>query len=266
MVDIDRADDKGTAAVVADYPLMAAERGRVERCPRRVRAWAADELVLDTSAARYVWEFPFYPQFYVPVGDVIDGALVDEDRRLKTQLGAARRCGLRAGERIRPAAARVYDVDDASAVAGLVRFEWDALDAWFEEDEEVFVHPRNPYVRVDALRSQRLVRVELDSVVLAQSSSPVMVYETGLPTRFYLPRTDVAWPHLVASQTESRCPYKGKTTGYWRTRSGTDDIAWSYEFPTPAMSAIAGLVAFYDERVDTFVDGELRPRPTSRHA
>ena len=266
MVDNAHVENKGSTAVVADHPVMAAERGRVERCPRRVRAWAAGELVLDTSAARYVWEFPFYPQFYVPVGDVVDGALVDEDRRLKTQLGVARRCGLRAGEGIRPAAARVYDVDDTSPVAGLVRFEWDALDSWFEEDEEVFVHPRNPYVRVDALRSERLIRVELDGVVLAHSSSPVMVFETGLPTRYYLPRTDVAWPHLVVSQTESRCPYKGTTAGYWSTGSGTEDIAWSYQFPTTAMGAIAGLVAFYDERVDTFVDSELRPRPTTRHA
>ena len=94
-------------------------------------------------------------------------------------------------------------------LSGTVRFEWAALDAWFEEDEQVFVHPRNPYVRVDALRSTRSVRVELDGVVLAESSSPVMVFETGLPTRYYLNRTEVDFAHLIPTDTVTACPYKG---------------------------------------------------------
>jgi uncharacterized protein (DUF427 family) len=145
-----------------------------------------------------------------------------------------------------------------------VRFEWAALDAWFEEDERVFVHPRSPYVRVDALRSTRTVRVELDGAVLGQSSSPIMVFETGLPTRYYLNRSEINFDHLVATDTVTECPYKGTTGGYWSARVGAEvhaDIAWSYDFPTRQLLPIAGLVAFYNERVDIIVDGQLLERP-----
>ncbi|HEX9336570.1 MAG TPA: DUF427 domain-containing protein, partial [Pseudonocardiaceae bacterium] len=150
--------------------------------------------------------------------------------------------------------------------AGTVRFDWAALDAWFEEDEEVFVHPRDPYTRVDALRSTRRVRVELDGMVLADSASPVMVFETGLPPRYYLNRTEVNFAHLVPSDTVTACPYKGRTSGYWSVRSGADvhaDLAWTYDFPTRQLLPIAGLIAFYNEKVDTFVDGEFIPRPVT---
>jgi len=102
----------------------------------------------------------------------------------------------------------------AAKVDGLndtVRFAWSAFDAWFEEDEQVFVHPRNPYTRVDSLRSSRHLRVESKGVVLAETSSPVLCFETGLPTRYYIDRTDVSFEHLVPSQTQTLCPYKGTT-------------------------------------------------------
>jgi uncharacterized protein (DUF427 family) len=147
-----------------------------------------------------------------------------------------------------------------------MRFEWDALDHWFEEDEEVFVHPRSPYTRVDALRSTRRVRVELDGVLLAESSSPVMVFETGLPTRYYLNRTEIDFEHLEVSDTITACPYKGRTTGYWSVRIGDSvhaDLAWSYDFPTRQLLPIAGLIAFYNEKVDTFLDGAALERPST---
>lgn len=128
----------------------------------------------------------------------------------------------------------------------------------------MFVHPRDPYTRVDAIRSTRRVRIELDGIVLAESPSPVMVFETGLPTRYYLNRTDVRFEHLRESDTASACPYKGETAGYWSARRGEstdEDIAWSYDFPTRQLLPIAGLVAFYNEQVDVFLDGELLERP-----
>jgi uncharacterized protein (DUF427 family) len=146
----------------------------------------------------------------------------------------------------------------------MVRFEWAALDAWFEEDEQVFVHPRDPYTRVDALRSDRPVRVELDGVVLADSRSAVLVFETGLPTRYYVNRTDVRFEHLVPSGTVTSCPYKGTTSGYWSVQAGGavhQDLAWAYDFPTRQLLPVAGLVAFYNEKVDTFLDGEPLDRP-----
>jgi uncharacterized protein (DUF427 family) len=132
--------------------------------------------------------------------------------------------------------------------------------------EEVFVHPRNPYVRVDALRSARTVCVELDGALLAESSCPVMVFETGLPTRYYLDRTAVNFDHLVPSETVTSCPYKGKTSGYWSVRVGEElhtDLAWAYDFPTRQLLPIASLIAFYNEKVDVTVDGERLERPTT---
>jgi uncharacterized protein (DUF427 family) len=173
---------------------------------------------------------------------------------------------VRVGETSRPDAADVYGEDAIEGVAGTVRFDWAAMDAWYEEDEQVFVHPRNPYARVDAVRSSRPVRVELDGVVLAESTSPVVVFETGLPARFYLPRTAVRFEHLVPSDTVTACPYKGTTSAWWSVRVGDRthaDLAWSYDFPTREVLPIAGLVAFYNEKVDHFLSGELLERPTT---
>src|SRR5580704_17975619 len=187
-----------------DYPQAIAPDG-VEPVPRRIRALAGGRAVVDTMRAVYVWEWPAFPQYYVPLDDVADDALVDEDRDEQTPRGVAKGFGLRVGDDVRPHAALVFgdDVGDdaADGVAGTVRLDWAAMDAWFEEDDEVFVHPRNPYSRVDAVRSTRTVRVEIHGVVLAESSSPVMVFETGLPTRYYLPRTAVRFEHLFSSDT-----------------------------------------------------------------
>jgi len=147
-----------------------------------------------------------------------------------------------------------------------VRLEWKTLDHWFEEDEEVFVHPRSPYKRVDALRSNRAVRIELEGTVLAEAPSCVMLFETGLPTRYYLDPTNVRFAHLRPSSTRTQCPYKGKVDGYWSATVGdttVPDVAWLYTYTTPAMTAISGLVAFLNERVDIFIDGNPQPRPVT---
>ncbi len=138
------------------------------------------------------------------------------------------------------------------------------LDAWYEEDEQVFVHPRSPYTRVDAIRSSRAVRVELDGVVLAETTSAVLVFETGLPTRYYLPRPHVRFEHLTPTATVTECPYKGTTSAYWSINVADTvhpDLAWSYDFPTRQLLPITGLVAFYNEKVDHIVDGNLLDRP-----
>jgi uncharacterized protein (DUF427 family) len=110
------------------------------------------------------------------------------------------------------------------------------------------------------------VSVELDGVVLARSSSPVMVFETGLPTRFYLNRTEVDLARLVPSDTVTECPYKGTTSSYWSVPMGDSvhlDLAWSYDFPTRQLLPIAGLIAFYNERVDIVLDGQRLERPVT---
>jgi len=249
---------------VPDYPQMTVPVNHIEPVPRRVRGVLGGATVFDTTDALYVWEWPKYPQYYIPVADVSPEALVDEDHVEHLRRGTARRHGLRAGETSREGVAHVYTDEALEGLAHTVRFEWAALDAWFEEDEQVFVHPRNPYARVDALRSRRRVRIELDGVVLAESDTPVMVFETGLPTRYYLDRADVHFEHLRPTDTVTQCPYKGLTTGYWSAVSGDEvhtDIAWTYDFPTREVSPIAGLIAFYNEKVDIALDGEWLARP-----
>jgi uncharacterized protein (DUF427 family) len=258
--------DSLQAEAVADYPQMLTPVNHIEPAPRRVRAFLGGAAVFDTTRAMYVWETPSYPQYYIPLADIDPSALVDEEHPEHLRRGSARRHGLRVGELSRAGAAHVYGNDALEGLAGTVRFDWAALDAWFEEDEQVFVHPRNPYVRVDALRSKRSVRVELEGVVLADSSCPVMVFETGLPTRYYLDRTDVRFEHLVRTETVTSCPYKGNTNGYWSARIGDElraDVAWAYDFPTRQLLPIAGLIAFYNEKIDLTVDGERLERPTT---
>jgi uncharacterized protein (DUF427 family) len=252
---------------VNDYPASIVPVNHVAPVPRRVRAYLGAEKVLDTTRALYVWEWAHYPQYYIPLADVRSDLLVSEGHSQQTGRGLVELHGLRVsgpGETHRPRAARLVTKATVDGLDGMVRFEWAALDAWFEEDEQVFVHPRDPYTRVDALRSDRQLRVELEGAVLAESRSPVMVFETGLPTRYYVNRTDVRFEHLVPSGTVTSCPYKGTTSGYWSVQvNGTvhKDLAWAYDFPTRQLLPIAGLVAFYNEKVDTFLDGEPLDRP-----
>ncbi len=248
---------------MGDYPQAAAERGRVEPAPRRVRGYLANELVFDTTAARYVWEVPYYPQYYIPLGDVRAGFLRDEDHPQQVQFGPSRQHSLIGAGQTHQSAARVFDADSGSPVAGTVRFQWDLL-RWFEEDEPIYGHPRNPYSRVDALRSHRHVRVELDGVLLADTRAPVLLFETGLPTRYYIDTTDIAFEHLEPSSTQTLCPYKGVTSAYWSVRTGEtlhSDLAWTYHYPLPAVAPIAGLLAFYNEKLDIVVDGAALSRP-----
>ena len=141
------------------------------------------------------------------------------------------------------------------------------MDAWFEEDDEVYVHARDPYKRVDVLHSSRHVKVVVAGQVMAESRRPAVLFETGLPTRYYLPKADVRMDLLVPTDTETRCPYKG-TASYYSMRSGSAlvrDIAWYYRHPIPECSKIENLICFFDERVDAvYVDGELQDRPRTR--
>lgn len=247
-----------------DYPQAIVPVNHVEPAPRRVRARLGDRFVVDTTAAIYVWEWSHYPQYYLPLADIDSDVLVDEQHDEQLGRGTAKRYGVRLGDIERPGVAHLYTESDIEGIAGRVRFDWSAFDSWFEEDEEVFVHPRDPYSRVDAIRSTRTVTVGLDGIELARSSSPVMVFETGLPTRYYFNRTEVHLEHLVPSDTVTSCPYKGQTTGYWSVRLGDQtvtDLAWAYDFPTRQLLPIAGLVAFYNEKVDIEIDGEAQERP-----
>ena len=242
-------------------------RVRVEQGQKRVRAYLGGEAVADTTAPLLVWEKPYYPTYYFPVDDVRmdllepDGGVAHSPSR-----GDGRTFTLRAGGKEAPGAALRYETSPFEDLRDAIRFEWDALDAWFEEDEEIFTHARDPYTRVDVLPSSRHVRVEVDGVTVAESAKPTLLFETGLPVRFYLPKTQVRMDLLVPTETASHCPYKGQAE-YWSV--GADetlhrDIAWSYRTPLPESTKIAGLISFYNEKVDLYVDGVLQERPRSK--
>jgi uncharacterized protein (DUF427 family) len=242
-------------------------RVRVEHGAKRIRAYLGGELVADTNRPLLVWEKPYYPAYYLPVEDVrtelleADGGFVHSPSR-----GNGHTFTLRAGGKELAAAAMRYRESPLEELRDSIRLDWDAMDAWFEEDEQVFTHPRDPYTRVDILPSSRHIRVEVDGVTIAETAKPTLLFETGLPTRFYLPKTHVRMDLLTPTDTVSHCPYKGQAE-YWSVRAGDAvhaDLAWSYRTPLPESQKIAGLISFYNEKVDIFVDGVLQERPSTK--
>jgi uncharacterized protein (DUF427 family) len=203
----------------------------------------------------------FLPTYFVPVDDVVPGTLVDpvEDDGLTVWAVEAD------GRRVEGAAwMHRSPPEPLEALAGLVTFSWNDGLTWFEEDEQLQAHARDPHKRVDVVPSSRDVRVEVDGEVLAASRRPLLLFETTLPTRYYLPPEDVR-VDLEPSTTRSVCPYKG-VASWWSARVGDrliEDVAWSYPSPVPENPRIAGLVCFRNEQVDLTVDGERLERPVT---
>lgn len=244
-------------------------RGQVHTEPsaKRVRAYLGGEVVADTIHPVLVWEVPYYPAYYFPVADVRTDLLEpDGGTAHSPSRGDGQTYTVTAGGKRAPGAAVHYADSPIPELRDLIRLDWDAMDAWFEEDEEVFTHPRDPYTRIDILPSSRHVRIEVDGVTVAESSNPTLLFETGLPVRYYLPKTHVRLDLLTHTDSESHCPYKGQAE-YWSVRTGDavhEDIAWSYPTPLPESLGVAGHIAFYDEKVDVFVDGVRQERPHTK--
>src|SRR5262245_25319201 len=242
-------------------------RIRIEHGAKRVRAYLGGEVIADTIRPVLVWEIPYYPAYYFPLKDVRTELLEPDGRTVHSpSRGDARTFTIRAGGKAVPGAAMRYEESPIERIRDLIRFDWDSMDAWFEEDEEVFTHPRDPYTRVDILASSRHVRVEVDGTTIADSTSPRLLFETGLPLRYYLPKTHVQMKLLTHTDSESHCPYKGQAE-WWSVLVGGQvykDFAWSYRMPLPESQKIAGLVAFYNEKVDIYVDGVLQERPVTK--
>jgi uncharacterized protein (DUF427 family) len=214
-----------------------------------------------------VWEVPYYPTYYFPAGDVRTELLEREDAISHSpSRGDGRSFTISAAGRRVPAAALRYESSPIAELRELIRLEWDAIDAWFEEDEEVFTHARDPHTRVDVLASSRHVRIQVEGVTVAESMSPRLLFETGLPVRYYVPKTHVRMDLLERSETVTHCPYKGQAET-WSVRAGErlhEDLAWSYPAPLPESQKIAGLIAFYNEKVDIWVDGVQQERPSTK--
>jgi uncharacterized protein (DUF427 family) len=244
---------------------MAEARGRVrvEQGQKRVRAYLDGTVVADTIRPLLVWEIPYYPAYYFPAADVRATLRPTGETEHSPSRGDAELLDVVTGRRTASGAARRYPDSPITELRDAVRLDWDAMDEWLEEDEPVYTHPRSPYTRVDILASSRHVRAEVDGVVIAESSRPHILYETGLPPRYYLPISDLRTDLLRPSKTETHCPYKG-TAGYWSVEIDGrthDDLVWIYRSPLPESQKIAGLAAVYNERVDLYVDGVLQERP-----
>jgi uncharacterized protein (DUF427 family) len=246
--------------------MSVANEIRVEHGRKRVRILLAGELVADTTSPLLVWEHPYYPAYFIPAADV-RAKLVPYGSDVHKLLGEAEVLSVEVpGGATAVGAARRYPASPARQLHDAVRFEWDAMSEWLEEDEPVYTHPRDPHTRVDILASSRHVRIEIDGVTVADSARPHILFETGLPPRYYLPLTDIRTELLRPSETVSHCPYKG-TAAYWSVDTGTDvhkDVVWVYRTPLPESQKIAGLAAFYDEKVDVFVDGVQQRQPHTK--
>ena len=199
-------------------------------------------VVADSDRARLLIQYSRAggPAYYLPRDDVRPGALVDE---------TGGRWSVVAGNRRAESAA--WTNTEFPELADHVTFSWQDLD-WYEEDEQVFA-TRDPHHRVDTLHSSRRVEVYVKGERLANSVRPVLLFETGLPTRYYLPAADVRTDLLAASDTITYCPYKGWAR--YLSHPEVADVAWSYPDPVPENPKIRDLISFYNERVDLIVDG-----------
>jgi uncharacterized protein (DUF427 family) len=245
---------------------MAADHAgsvRVERGQKRVRAYLGGDLVFDTYEPRLVWEVPYYPAYYIPASDVRADLVPAARVERSASRGQASYFDVKVAGAVAPEAAWRYAESPIEELRDLVRFEWGALDEWLEEEEPVYVHPRDPYKRVDILASSRHVEVVIDGVKVAESRQPRILFETSLPPRYYLPLAGVRMNLLRPSDKQTHCPYKGTAT-YWSVEVNGklhEDIVWTYRAPLPESQKITGLVSFFNEKVELYVDGELQERP-----
>jgi uncharacterized protein (DUF427 family) len=242
------------------------DRVRIEDGPKRVRTYLGGELIADTRHPKLVWEIPYYPAYYFLREDV-QMELLTPNRHThhSASRGDAHNFTVKGGPREVEDAAWHYPESPVEELRTLVRFDWDAMDGWFEEDEEVFFHPHDPYHRLDILHSSRHVEVQVNGVTVAGTHRPTLLFETGLATRYYIPKLDVRLDVLTPTDTTSGSGYTGFAR-YWSVEVGGEvfeDLAWSLKTPLPEGTKVAGLVAFFNEKTDIIVDGERQERPTT---
>ena len=222
-----------------EFDFTPPERVRYwEPWPRRMRAVRAGETVLDSRRGVLLWESGNFPAFYYPLEDVRQDLLGEEHTSTSPR-----------------------DPEGEELLRGYVALDDRAVDRWFEEDDAVYAHPRDPYHRVDVRSSSRQVVVRAGGQVVADSERPKLLFETGNPIRYYLPLVDVRTDLLTESETVSQCPYKGEGQ-HWHLAAGdehVEDAGWSLPHPLPEGIAAAQHICFYPDKVDVAVDGERVP-------
>jgi uncharacterized protein (DUF427 family) len=261
MVMSETALSKSANGYMLDHPT------RLEPSPRWVRVKFGGEFIADSKRPLLLIQYGRgkSPTYYFPREDVRMDLL--EPAHRENEADDTVYWSVKAGGRVAEKAAWSYlnPPPELADLKGYIGFQWHKMDAWYEEEEEVFVHPRDPYKRVDVVRSSRHVQVVIAGETVADTQRPYLLFETGLPTRYYIPQEDVRRELLEPSRGTTRCPYKGGAS-YWSLRIGDqffENIVWSYLDPIPECSKIKGLMSFYNEKVDLYVDGELQPRPAT---
>ena len=245
-------------------------RVELEPTPRRLRVVFNGETVADTTRGMLMHETRHLPAYYFPLDDIRMDLMTPTDNSTHCPFkGDASYWTLKVGDREAENALWSYETPfvEVPFLQSYGAFYWDRVDHWYEEDEEIFVHPRDPYKRIDAIPSSREVKVVVGGETVAQSARGHFLFETNMPTRYYLPADDVRMDLLTPSETKTRCPYKG-IASYRSARIGDrtfDDIAWFYPDPVPECPKIKDLICFYNENVDAiFVDGEETEKPETR--
>jgi uncharacterized protein (DUF427 family) len=247
-------------------PVPADKSVSAEPCEKRVRAYFAGEPVFDTIQAQLVRNLPNNVAYFVPLTDLRSELIVPSDRIEDSGEGRIEFYDVVVGEKIAKDAAWRYPESKLPELRERVRFDWNAMDGWFEEDEEVFFHPRSPNHRVDICPSSRHIEVFVDGVKVADSTHAKLLFETNNPTRYYLPLIDVRQDLLQPTDTVTRCPYKGYAS-YWSVEvngQSHNDVVWAYKSPFYESLPIAGLAAFWNEKLDIYVDGVLDSRSAAR--
>jgi len=240
-----------------------------EPSPRRVRIRFNGEIIVDSTHAHLLFETRHLPVYYFPQADIrMDLLTATPHQTFCPYKGDASYWSVTVGGKTAENAAWAYRApfDEVAAIKDYVAFYWNRMDAWYEEDDEIFVHPRDPYKRVDVVNSSRHVRVVLGGETIADTRRARFLFETRLPTRYYIPVEDVRMDLLAASEKITQCPYKG-TARYYSAKIGDrlfEDIVWTYLDPIPECPKIKGYLCFFNEHVDDiFVDGVAMPRPVT---
>jgi uncharacterized protein (DUF427 family) len=233
--------------------------------PQRIRGLIGGEIVVDSEDAVLLHESGHLPVYYFPESDVRMHLLEPTSKTTHCpHKGDASYWSVRVGERVVENAAWSYldPLEPVSFIAGWIAFYWDRVDEWFAEDEPLHGHARDPYHRIDVYPTSRHVRVLKDGEVLADSRDAKVLFETGLPPRYYLPVEDVRMELLEPSEKKTRCAYQGEAT-YW-SAAGEKDVVWSYPNPDHDGEPIRGLLCFFQERLDLELDGVVGERPQTQ--
>ena len=241
----------------------------LERSPRRVRVKFNGEWIADSTAAHLLFETRHLPVYYFPREDVRMDKLAPTDHHTFCPYkGKASYWTIRVGDKVSENAVWGYPdpYDEVPALKDFVAFYWDRVDGWYEEDEEIFVHPRDPYKRIDVVPSSRRVEIVVGGQTVADTKRARFLFETRLPTRYYIPPEDIRMDLLAASDKASQCPYKGKAR-YYSVKTGQElfpDIVWSYPDPIAECPKIKGHLCFFNELVDEIrLDGVAVPKPVT---